>query len=123
MLQKMVKKNDKGFTLVELMIVIAIIGVLAAVAIPSFLSYRRRSYNSSAHSDLKNAYTTARAFCADNPTGSIAGVGTLNAYGFRQSDDVSVTVSGTQGTLQLITAHGSGDRTYTANSDGAITNN
>jgi prepilin-type N-terminal cleavage/methylation domain-containing protein len=119
----MVKKNEKGFTLIELMIVIAIIGVLAAIAIPSFLSYRRRSYNSSAHSDLKNAYTTARAFCADNPTGSISGVGTLAAYGFRQSDNVAVTVSGTQGTLQIITAHGSGDRTFTADSDGAITNN
>jgi prepilin-type N-terminal cleavage/methylation domain-containing protein len=119
----MVEKNDKGFTLIELMVVIAIIGVLAAIAIPSFISYRRRSYNSTAHSDLKNAYTTARAYCADNPTGSITGVGILSAYGFRQSDNVTVTVAGTQGTLQITTAHDSGDRTYTASSDGAITNN
>ena len=123
MLQKMVRNKEEGFTLIELMIVIAIIGVLAAIAIPSFISYRRRSYNSAAHSDLKNAYITARAYCADNPTGSISGVGMLSGYGFRPSDNVSVTVTGTQGTLQIITVHGAGDRTYTASNDGSITNN
>jgi len=47
MLQKLKKQqNQKGFTLIELMVVIAIIGILAAIAIPQFAAYRNRSYMS-----------------------------------------------------------------------------
>ncbi len=46
--------NKKGFTLIELMIVIAIIGILAAIAIPNFISYRNKSYCSRAESDANN---------------------------------------------------------------------
>jgi len=51
MLQKMRRTNEKGFTLIELMIVIAIIGILAAIAIPNFISYRNKSFCSAAESD------------------------------------------------------------------------
>jgi type IV pilus assembly protein PilA len=54
MLQKMTRTNEKGFTLIELMIVIAIIGILAAIAIPNFISYRNRSYCSAAESDANS---------------------------------------------------------------------
>lgn len=47
----MLRKREEGFTLIELMIVIAIIGVLAAIAIPNFISYRNKSFCSRAESD------------------------------------------------------------------------
>ena len=54
MLQKMTRTNEKGFTLIELMIVIAIIGILAAIAIPNFIAYRNKAFCSAAESDANN---------------------------------------------------------------------
>lgn len=58
-------KKEKGFTLIELMIVVAIIGILAAIAIPQFASYRIKAFNGAANSDLRNVKLGEEALFTD----------------------------------------------------------
>jgi len=58
----MFRRNPHGFTLIELMIVVAIIGILAAIAIPNFIRFQARARQSEANSNLKTLFTGLRTF-------------------------------------------------------------
>jgi len=121
MIQKLRGSNQKGFTLIELMIVIAIIGILAAIAIPNFVLYRQRGYNASSNADIKNAYTSAQVYFTDFATGTVTS-GILTSYGYVVTSGVALDVTaGTQSTLAMTTYHPSGSKTYSINNAGAIT--
>jgi len=94
MLQDMLKrlKREEGFTLVELLIVVAIIAILAAIAIPQFSKYRLRGYKSEIDSDTKNAYTAAQAYLTDFPSQTIDatnGLAKLKVGGYQPSQNVT----------------------------------
>src|SRR5687768_12818482 len=62
------RRDDEGFTLIELMVVVLIIAILIAIAIPTFLGARRRAQDRAAQSSLRNTVTAAKAIFTDDET-------------------------------------------------------
>jgi type IV pilus assembly protein PilA len=117
---KLRNKDESGFTLIELMIVIAIIGILAAIAIPQFSSYRLRSFNSASNEDLRNAQTAQETYFVDARSyANNLSLLTGSRYGLFVSDRVTVTItSATSSGYIMSSYHSSGDKTWSISGPG-----
>lgn len=117
-------KDEKGFTLIELIIVIIIIGVLATIAIPMFGGYRSKGFDSAAVSDLRNAALAQEAYYTDNDVYSL-NVASLQAqpYSLFLSNDVAVTITAANAISYTMTAmHTASGKVYTLSGPGGSIN-
>jgi prepilin-type N-terminal cleavage/methylation domain-containing protein len=103
-----------GFTLIELMIVIAIIGILATLAIPQFSDYKKRANDKVALAQVKDMVTAEEAYCAENGRYTTV-LADLQSYGFKSHPEVTHTKSLIGTTAYTLTAkHMSGTgKTFT----------
>lgn len=119
-------RSQKGFTLIELMIVVAIIGILAAIAIPNFLSYQAKARQSEAKTNLGGVYVSETAFFGEQGEyGNFTQIGyTLGSvsnaacavcrYTYRIAASTSTTAVGAVATATTITG------TTTPNTQGPV---
>ena len=92
------QRSEVGFTLIEILVVIAIVAILAAIALPELSAYRRRGFDTDVKSNIKNATISEEAYYTDHHTYTSV-LGDLASWGFKQSAEITITPSGSVSTF------------------------
>lgn len=121
--------EDRGFTMIELLVVVVIIGILVAIAVPVYLNYRKGAANKSAASDVRGAITAIEQYYTDNgntyPAGDTSDEGTNMVLEGTTGSDQTITVSPNNvvgfavladGTYRICARNDDGEQTYVYNS-------
>jgi type IV pilus assembly protein PilA len=85
------RNEESGFTLIELLIVLVIIGVLLAIAVPSYLGFKKRAEKSAAQSNVRAAIPAMEAYYSDNGTYSSVSVTALKSIDSGLASGIAVT--------------------------------
>jgi type IV pilus assembly protein PilA len=100
-IRKAQENGEGGFTLIELLVVMIIIGILAAIAIPAFLSQKKKGYEASMKSDLRSIATEVSTQLVDSPGFAEVTAGTNAVVVSAYTDSTKATAVGTPGTIAL----------------------
>jgi type IV pilus assembly protein PilA len=106
-------QDEGGFTLIELLVVILIIGILAAIAIPSFLNQKGKAYDAAAKEMARTAQTTIETYATDHE-GSYAGLNGAGGPGILHEYEVSIATSAAAGAYVSAVTAGANEFTVTA---------